>query len=389
MKPPVRRLAIAAALVAAAGGAWWLLRPERVPVEVAVAAYGPLRVTIDEEGQTRVREHRELDAPVTGRVAEAWLRVGDSVAPGMVVARIAPAPIGPRDSAQAVAQLRAAEATLREARTRVEQASTTHDEARRTSARLRALAAAGGVAAADLDRALATEKVDSAELAASRRRAEAAGFEVQRARALVDGTSRGGSMRPVELRAPVGGRVLRLFEEHERVVPAGTPLVEIGDARALEVTVDVLSEDAPAIRPGALMLVSATAGDTVPAHVRLVEPAAFTKLSPLGIEEQRVKVVGDFVAPPARLGTGYRVQARIVVADAPRVLQVPSSALFREDTAWAVFVVARGRAERRRVTVGARSDRAVEILGGVREGERVVLHPVAELRPGARVAIGG
>jgi HlyD family secretion protein len=191
----------------------------------------------------------------------------------------------------------------------------------------------------------------------------------------------------LELYAPAAGQVLRVLQESERTVAAGTPLVEIGDARDLEIVADVLSTDAVRVQPGAAVVVEEWGGGTpLRARVRRVEPSAFTKVSALGVEEQRVNVVADFVDPPGPLGDGYRVEVRIVTWEADDVVRVPASALFRHADAWHVFLADGGRARRRRVDVGARAAFEAEALAGVAPGEMVVLHPGDRVDDGVRIA---
>jgi HlyD family secretion protein len=204
------------------------------------------------------------------------------------------------------------------------------------------------------------------------------------ARAALISATGGGPLVP--LRAPAAGRVLRLLEQSERVMPAGTPVLEIGDCSALEVVLDVLTQDAVRIRAGAPVLLSATGGgDTLAARVRNVEPAAFTKVSPLGVEEQRVNVVVDVEGPAAGLGDGFRVDARIVVWEGTDLLLVPSGALVRDPEGWTVYTVREGRARRVPLQVGERSGTAAEVRGGLREGDRVIVWPDDRIRDGVRV----
>ncbi|HKV38831.1 MAG TPA: HlyD family efflux transporter periplasmic adaptor subunit, partial [Blastocatellia bacterium] len=194
--------------------------------------------------------------------------------------------------------------------------------------------------------------------------------------------------RTVNLRSPISGYVLRIVEKSDRVLAPGSPVLIIGDQAKLEVVVDVLSTEAVKVRPGAEMLLDGWGGDhTIRACVRTVEPEAFTKVSALGIEEQRVNIVGDFVDPVDRLGDGYRVEARIIVWQSSNVLEIPSSALFRHGLEWSVFVLESGHARRRPVQVGHRNPLQAEILGGIKEGDRVVLHPTNQLDDGSRIEV--
>lgn len=386
MKPKTKHVTLAAVLAAAALLAAFAMRPSPLPVEMARAGRGPLRVTVDEDGETRIHDRYILAAPVAGRLERIELHQGDAVEAGQVVARLHPLPLDARGREAAEARLRAAEATRREALARAATEATALEDARRTRNRLEKLAREGVIPAEERDRARADERGHASELAAARFRAEAAGFEVASARAaLLEDRPGGGVVIP--LRSPVRGRVLRLCQECERVVDAGAEILEVGDPAGLEVVVDVLSGDAVQIRPGAAMLLSAGPDDpaTMRARVRVVEPAGFTKVSPLGVEEQRVNVVGDFVDPPKTVGDRYRVEARIVLWEGERVLKVPAGALFRRGDGWAVFAVRDGRARLREVGLGQRNGDEAQILTGLREGEAVVVHPGDRIVDGVRV----
>jgi len=287
-------------------------------------------------------------------------------------------------------QLASAEAKRAEARSRVQNATATTEQRQRDFDRAASLAEGGALSRQALEQArLAATEADQ-QLAMQRSALEAADAEVAAARAALIGLApgqSGGSAVPV--RAPTAGRVLRLVQQSARVVPAGAPLVEIGDAAGLEVVVDVLSEDAVRIAVGNSVLIDQWGGDeTLEGQVRLVEPEAFTKVSALGVEEQRVNVIADLPAPPPTLGAGYRLEAHIVTWEGDSVLNVPTSALFRTGGSWAVFVVEGGAAMRRTVQVGHQSPDAVEIVGGLTEGETVILYPSALIESGVRVRAG-
>ena len=238
------------------------------------------------------------------------------------------------------------------------------------------------------------------ELEAARFAARSADFQAQAARAaLIDSgphqaadgalaTACGNEEADcIALRSPVDGRVLRVLQESERVVDFGTPLLEMGDPSALEIVVDVLSRDAVKVKPGALVLVENWGGEgSLNARVRLVEPAGFTKVSALGVEEQRVNVIVDLDDPPRSLGDAYRVDARIIVWESDDVLKIPTSAIFRKAGAWHVFVIRSGRAVLRKIGVGHRSSREVEVLSGLEGGETVVAHPSDRVDDGVRVS---
>ena len=394
-----RLLGVALGAAALLGVAYVLVRPAPVPVELGEVTRGALRVTVDEEGETRVRQRFVVAAPTTGRLLRIGLDEGDAVAAGDVVARIVPSPLDPRDEAAARAQLEAAEAQKSAADAQRSLAEAALAQARRDAERAGLLREGGTISA---------EAHEKARLALTRAREEsrAAGFavdaaehEVQAARAALlaarapaPGAGSGGEpCTPggdpcVDVRAPVPGEVLRILEESERIVLAGTPLLELGDPTDIEIVVDVLSADAVRIHPGAEMIIEDWGGDApLRARVRLVEPSGFTKVSALGVDEQRVNVIGDFADAPGGLGDGYRVEARIVVWDGADVVRVPGSALFRRGDAWSVFVVDGGRAERREVDVGQRGTFDAEVRGGLEPGERVVLHPSDRVQEGVRV----
>jgi HlyD family secretion protein len=380
-------------VAAAIAGLVWLMRPAPVRVELGAVDRGPLEVTVDEEGRTRVRHRYVVAAPVSGRLDRIELDEGDAVAAGDVVARVAPAPLDPRSIAQAQAQLEAALAGRREAQARVSQARAALAQAERELARARTLAAESTLSAQALEQAELARTSRAEELRAAREGEDAAAHQVEAARAALlaagggeAGAAHGSADSHVRVRTPAAGRVLRVFEESARVVAVGTPLVEVGDPADLEIVVDVLSADAVKVRPGAEMRLEAWGGEeTLRATVRLVEPSGFTKLSALGVEEQRVNVIGDFVEPPGALGDGYRLEARIVVWSGADVLRCPASALFRRGDQWHVFAADGGRARLVPVQVGHRGVDAVEILSGLDPGAPVILHPTDKLADAVRI----
>ena len=356
-----------------------------VQVDVVAVQRDTLRVTVAEEGVTRVRDRFVIAAPVTGRLQRIRLDEGQGVSAGEVVARISTAPDDPRTRDVTRAQLDAAEARRRQMEAEVEQALAQAAQAEREAERRAELAEAG---------ALSREEMEHAQLQATtaRRRAEAAGAALRAAEAdvaamrasLQGGEDASGPV--VGVSAPASGKVLRILERSERVVPAGTPLLEVGDAEGLEVVADVLSADAVRIRPGSEVSVVEWGGERpLTGRVRLVEPAAFTEVSALGVEEQRVNVIVDLLESPPELGANYRVEAEIVVWQGQNVLTVPTSALFQRDGGWHLFAVEDDRAELRSVEVGHRGADAAEVLSGVEEGETVIVFPSADVADGVRV----
>ena len=366
------------------------LLPSPVKVEAARARRGPLRVTIDEEGEARAHDRFAIAAPVAGRLVRVELHDGDNVAAGQVVAVIEPSPLDAREREEVVARVQSAEALKREADERVEHARADYEQARRERERAERLARDGLVSTQSLEQAKNAEATSANELEAARFKAQAAASEVKLARAglIAIDAERKDAARLVSLRSPVGGRVLRVVEKSERVVAVGTPIMVTGDPHKLEVVVDVLSADAVKVKPGAMVLLEDWGGEAaLRARVRTVESSAFTKISALGIEEQRVNIVADFVDPPGPLGDGYRVEAKIIIWESADALKAPSSALFRHGEGWSVFVIEDGRAHRREVETGHRSQFEVEILNGVEEGDQIILHPSNQIAEGGSVEV--
>jgi HlyD family secretion protein len=312
---------------------------------------------------------------------------GDSVATGQIVARIVPAPIEPRERAELTARLDAAQAAKREAEALAERAQSDSAQARRDLDRAEKLAASGVISSEALERAQTAEAAAAKALEAARHRFAASTSEEAAARARLLDAGHGSRATVVPVESPLKGKVLRLLQQSERVVTAGTPLLELGYSPKLEVVTDVLSSEAVKVHAGDPVLLEGWGGEkSIRARVRLVEPAGFTKISALGVEEQRVNVVIDFLDPPGALGDGYRVEARIVIWQAENVVKLPTSALFRHGQSWAVFALQDGRARLHEVKIGHRNATEAEVLGGVAPGEQVILHPTNEIRDGLRVA---
>lgn len=376
-------LAVVAALVAAA-----LTLPDAtIDVETAAVARATITVTVDDEGRTRVRDRYVVAAPVGGRLARIAINEGDRVADGDLLARIYPTPADPRAVEVARGQLAAAEARRLEAAAQVENARAYEEQTGRDLERVEKLTAAGALSQDAIEQARLAATSAGRQLEVRRAALRAAEAEVAAARAALIGVNPDASDgAAVAVRAPTAGRILRVLQQSARVVQAGTPLVEIGDAAGLEVVVDVLSEDAVQIKPGHPVLIEQWGGETaLRGQVRLLEPEAFTKVSALGVEEQRVNVVADLFDPPASLGAGYRLEARIITWTGDNVLSVPTSALFQRDGTWAVFVVQDGLAVRRTIRLGRRSPEVAEVLEGLTEGDLVILYPSALIEDGVRV----
>jgi len=385
--------------VAAFGGLlFWAFRPQPVNVETATATRGPLLVTVDHEGKTRVKDRFVVSAPLAGRLQRVALKAGDSVEAGKtLIAVIEPTDpdlLNPRAFAEAEARVKAAEAAVKQTTAQCEGARSLHELARGDLKRAQNTAKKGVSSQADLDAAEHKEQAAQEDVRAAGFASQVAQFDLELAKAALvfaqpgrDGRS---TVPRFEIHAPISGRVFRVFQESATVVTPGTRLMELADARDLEIEVDQISTSAVQVLPGARMIVEHWGGpEPLEARVRVVEPSAFTKVSSLGIEEQRVNIIADFVSPHekrATLGDGFRVEARVVVWESPNVLKIPSGALFREAGEWSVFVVDGGRAKLRRVAVGHRNDLEAEVARGLTDGETVVVYPSDRVEDGRRVS---
>jgi HlyD family secretion protein len=378
--------------IAAAAGAIVLLliaramQPEKFDVETAVATMGPLEVRLAEDGRTRAVDRYVVTSPVAGRLERITLREGQTVAAGDVVARIEPLPLDATTRAQLEAQLAGAVARQRAATANLAQAEAAAQQAARELERRRALAAEGVMTAELVEQYALTAQVRDEERRAVAESTRAAAADAQAMRAaLISADPGAGARAAIPARAPGSGTVLRVPERSERIVAPGEPLLEIGDPAALEVIVDVLTADAVRVRPGMPARLEGWGGQPLTATVRRVEPSAFTRVSALGVEEQRVNVILDLDSRPAELGDGYRVEASILVWAGENVLTVPAAALFRGQDGWHAFVVENGRTVLREVRTGERGAGRVQVLDGLAEGETVVLFPSDQLREGVRV----
>jgi HlyD family secretion protein len=388
----VKRASWACAAIATIAVVIWVMRPEAIEVEVGTVRTGPMEVSVDADARTRVRDRFVVTMPILGRVSRLTLREGAVVRAGQEVARIAPAPLDEPSAEAARARLDAAQAQGRDAVARGKLAATALVRRRRALARAHELFAAGAIAPRELEDtelALAGALADSSA-ATERGREAAAGARSARGALLSLGA---GDQADVPVRAPAGGIVLLVHERSARVAPSGTPLMEIGDPLSIEVVVDVLSSDAVQISPRDRVWFGPTGAQAIPESpglggtVRLVEPSGFTKVSALGVDEQRVNVIVDLVHAPRALGDGFRVDAHIVIWRGERVLMAPASALVRENGTWCAYIVRSGRAMRRTVTVGHATGTLVEVLGGLVPSDTVVLFPSDALREGMRVTV--
>jgi HlyD family secretion protein len=391
--------------VAAAGLLAWAFAPRPVPVDVARSDRGRFATTVDEDARTRLRERFTVSAPLAGRLARITLREGDAVAAGTVVARLSPV-LSPllddRTVRSQQARVEAAEAAVLRAAARVERARVGLKQADNELVRSEQLAGRGFVAPTKLE-------VDRLAVAAARKEIEAgeqdrhvAEHDLEQARAALGAVRQAGVNAPAfEVRAPVEGRVLRIVQASEAVVTLGAPLMELGDTRRLEIVAELLTTDALRIKPGDRVQIERWGGpDTLDGTVRLIEPSAYTKVSALGVEEQRVNVVIDIASPHERwaaLGDGFRVSVRIVVQSVDDAVRVPVSAVFPLPAAAdaptargaAVFAVRDGRARLVPVEVGGRNGVHAWIRAGLDTGEAVIAYPPATVVDGARVTARG
>lgn len=383
-----RRILIGFGVALAAIVVFLVTRSGSVEVSTVEARLDTLSVTIPAEGRTRARDQFTVAAPVSGRLTRLDLTEGDMVTEGQLLGRLFPAPDDPRVAATARAEVSAAEARYQDAEARLREAELLEDQAEREVERRRPLLEIG---------AIARERMEQAELAAvvatQRRESATAGLATARAaltgaRArLLGAVDSDVDVRAIEVRAPVSGRVLSVPDESERVVLAGSPLVVLADAGGLEMVLDILSEDAVRVQAGNDVVITGWGGEgKLRGSVRTVTLVGYTKVSALGVEEQRVDVIADLHEVPAALGTGYRVSGEIVVWQGVDVLTIPASALFRAGEVWQVFVASGGRAELRDVTIGHRNEGAAEVVDGLASGEEVIVFPPETLEDGTPIS---
>lgn len=392
------RWTIAAIVVAL--GLYFGLRPRPVPVDLARVERGPMEITIRDDGQTRVREVYVVSTPIPGRVLRFQGDVGDPVVAGKtVLAHIlasSPAFLDVRTRSQLEASVEAASAARNLAAADIGRREAETDFARTELRRAEELADQGAISAADLDRIRKEARTAEAGLHTARAALQVREHELATARAALIGppASEPTGLRTVRddtlpVRAPVSGTILHIFRESEGVVPAGAPIAQIGDPTELEIVVDLLSSEATRVSPGDGVRIERWGGaEPLAGVVRRVEPYGVTKLSALGIEEQRVNVIIDLTDPISKwrkLGHGYEVEARISIWRDADVLKIPSAALFRIGSTWATFVARDGRAHLTTVDVGRTNGDTTQILGGVNPGDEVVLYPSDRVGDGTRI----
>ncbi len=381
------------------GGVVYGFLPRPIDVDFGAVDFGPLLVAVNEDGKTRIREKYVVSMPFTGRIDRIILDPGDQVVAGesslITIQPAEPDPLNERLQKEAEARLRAVQAAVKRTQATLEKAIAEQEWAQTNADRIRALHEQN---ASTIERRVESElllRSRTKDVESARFATEIAAFEVEQAQAALlraqpqDGRSADDWTYTVV--SPITGKVLRVLQKSSAMLAAGTPVIEIGDPTDLEMEIDVLSQDAVQIRPGAKVYVDHWGGDkTLVGTVRLIEPGGFTKISALGVEEQRVNVIVDFSVPVTdriTLGDAYRIDARIALWESDRVLQAPSSALFRLGDEWCVFVVdSHSRARRTVVKIGHRNSQGAEILEGLAEGDRVILHPGDNLRDGVLVS---
>jgi len=392
LKRAVGALVLTGAIVAAI----WFVWPRPIPVDLVTVTSGPMEVTVEDEGKTRVRNVYTVSAPLVGRVLRNPRRVGDQVTADETIVAVlqpmAPSLLDVRSREEVQAAIAAAEAAVKFAEAEVRRIDAALEFSRTELTRAQALFRTNTIAAKMLDKAKFDVETNEAALVSAKAQLDVRRHEQHNATArLIDPSS---SAQPgpsccVQIRAPVTGRVLKINQESETIVQPGTPLIEIGDVLDLEIVADLLSTDAVQIKDGASVRIDGWGGPAIQGRVTRVDPAGFLKVSALGIEEQRVRTVIDFVDPPrtwSRLGHDFRVIVHVRIWDAENALTLPVGALFRKGDDWAVFAVKDGRARTTLLRIGRRNNRVAEVLSGLSAGDQVVLHPSDRIKDGVAIA---
>ncbi len=386
------------AVAAACAAIVYAFLPQPVPVDLGRVTRGPLQVTVDEDGKTRIKDRYTVSSPAAGELLRVDLRAGDAVCAGKtLLATLEPSDpslLNVRQQAEAQARVKAAEASRRRAETQIEQAEAAAEHADADYRRFKELVKKGSITVDQFEQAGVDQRARREDLRAAQFALQVADFEWEQARAaLIRSFPRKESSEEswrLDIHSPIDGRVLRVFQESAAVVQPGTQIMELGDPKNLEAVVDVLSSDAVKISPGDEVLLEHWGGQRpLVGRARLVEPSGFTKVSALGVEEQRVNVVIDLTETSdgrATLGDAFRVEARVIIWKADDVLKVPASALFRRGREWAVFAVADGRAVLRSVKIGRQNDLEAQVLDGLREHDVVIVHPSDRVADGAAVS---
>ena len=381
-KPLLLGVAVALVLIVI----WRISRTAPIAVDAVTLAEAPMRVTVEEEGEVHAHDRYMVTAPITGRLLRVGLHEGDTVKAGDVVASLMPLPVSSWQKQELEARLTAAIARQREARADVTRTQLLQEQAERERARNEQLLTQKLISQQVADDAVAQARAAAEVSRAARQRLVVTEAEVAATRASLAAIDVSGNVEPVKLTAPVAGQVLNVIEQSERVLSSGAPILLLGDPSRLEARIELLSTDAVNVRAGmAVELFGWGGAQTLSGRVRTVEPAAFTKISSLGVEEQRVRVIADIEAPPATLGDAYHVEARILVWQADKVLPVPVGALFRHGDGWAVFRVDGETVVLTTVELGQRNREQVQVLAGLTAGQAVVVYPPSDLQDGSRI----
>ncbi len=402
----LKRAGWTATLLATLAAALWLARPAPVGVDLATVTKGPLEVTVDDDGKTEMRHVYTVSAPIAGKVLRisqpagdpaVSRHVGDAVTANETVVAVmqptTPSFVDVRSREETEASVAAADASVKNAESEVRRLEAAVSYYRTELTRAQTLARTQVVSAQALDKAKFDAETNEAALASAKAQVEMwQGIRKSLAARLIDPSTPAAQVDAVccvQIRSPVTGRVLKINQESEAVVPAGSPLIEIGDPLDLDIVADLLSSDAVQIGTGAPVVIDGWGGPAIHGRVTRVDPAGFLKVSALGIEEQRVHVTIDLTDPPevwSKLGHDYRVVVHVTVWRSDNALTVPVGALFRSGDRWAVYVMRDGRARTARVEIGHRNNRSAEVLSGLTDGDRVVLHPSDRVTDGARIA---
>lgn len=360
-----------------------VFRPAPLLVESAVVQEGALRVTLEEEGMTRVKDLFVVAAPVSGTLLRVDAQEGDSVKAGTALASILPPELDARQYRETSFQAKAAEAALSEVTAHLRRVEIEAEQTGRRAERYRSLFGEGAVSREAFELAVNDSAMYRKEITSARSAVESARYTFRSRQASIDP---GLSRKPVVVQSPAEGRVLRIHEKSRRAVTVGTPLLDVGNPESIEVVIDLLSADAVGVKRGNTVEVIDWGGPgLLTGLVTKIEPAAFTKISALGVEEKRVNVVAGLDRAAPGLGDNFRVQTRIVVQSAEKVVKVPISALFRVGSQWHVFSAESNRAVEKKISIGMQGTREAEVLDGVNVGERVVVHPSSELHEGMRI----
>lgn len=375
-------------LIAIVGGLIYALQPQPEMVEVALVERRAFAETVEEQGRTRAHRPFTVTAPIAGRLLRTELDEGDRVTQGQVIATIAPTPQDQRTVALAEANLAAAQARHAAAEATLQEARSTLERNRRELARREQLFTGGLTSTEEVETYRQLVSAGEARAEAARANLNAALSEIESARSYLIGVDSGshGELQIVEVRSPSDGTVYRVFEENERVIRAGEPIFAISNRDSLELVVDLLTQDAVRVEPGDPVRVTGWGGDyTIDAVVQYIEPEAFTKISALGVEEQRVNVIAELLNVPDNMGAEYRVEVAIVTWQGQDVLTIPTSAIFQRSNGWNTFVVVDGQTVLQPVLIGSRGRDYTQVVDGVSEGDTVVVFPSDLINEGTRV----